>query len=152
MREVTLVFVGKLKDTHLEALEGKYLKRLTSPKLKIVEVKASSEDRDAEGEAVLARIDELARGSSINIVLLSEWGKTYTSTDFAKWWYSLLEGQSPVYLVIGGAEGHGEKIKARARAQLSLSPMTYAHKLARLVLVEQLYRAQCIHAGHPYHK
>jgi 23S rRNA (pseudouridine1915-N3)-methyltransferase len=153
VREVTLITVGKLKDAHLEALEADYFKRLTSPKLRIVELKANDLGRDAEGKQILEKVAELSKGNSPYMILLSEWGKTYGSADFSRWWYGVQEThQGPIFLVIGGDEGHGEDIQKQARAKLSLSPMTYPHKLARLILIEQLYRAQCIQAGHPYHK
>ena len=63
-----------------------------------------------------------------------------------------LEGAKDVTLVIGGSDGHGEAIRARADETLTLSRLTLAHRLARLVLVEQLYRAFTILRGEPYHK
>jgi 23S rRNA (pseudouridine1915-N3)-methyltransferase len=63
-----------------------------------------------------------------------------------------LEGARDVTLVLGGSDGHGDAIRARADEALSLSRMTLAHRLARVVLLEQLYRAFTILRGEPYHK
>ena len=57
-----------------------------------------------------------------------------------------------IYLVLAGADGPGDEISQRANFKLSLSPLTFAHQLARVILIEQLYRAQSILEKHPYHK
>ena len=84
------------------------------------------------------------------LVVLAEEGQTFNSPAFAK----RLEGSGSerLALVIGGAEGLDPALKARASWTLSLSPMTFPHELARLLLLEQLYRALTIQQGGPYHK
>lgn len=151
MRDLHLITVGKLKDKHIEKLEDDYLKRLKLPKLKIHEVKSHSENLQLEANEVLKKIDDIAKNAFV--VLMAENGNLYDSPKFSNWLYNHIETkQEPIILVIGGASGHGEEVLKRANGKLSLSPLTYPHKLARLLLVEQLYRAQTIFQNHPYHK
>ncbi|EQC45936.1 putative rRNA large subunit m3Psi methyltransferase RlmH [Bacteriovorax sp. BSW11_IV] len=153
MKEVHLISVGKIKDKNIDILEADYLKRLKNPLLKLHEVKSHAENLTLEGDEVLKRIDDICKGGSAYVILLAENGKIYDSPQFSKWYYDLIENRSEtIVLVIGGASGHGPKVIERANAKLSLSPLTFPHKMARLILIEQLYRAQTIYQGHPYHK
>lgn len=147
-RQIHLIVVGKLKDSHLEAIEADYLKRINNPELIIHEVKASAENKEAEGEALIKKIKELSGG---HVVALSEWGKRYTSVAFAEWSRNLLDRSSKLILLIAGAEGFSNEVLSLCQERLSLSELTFPHKLARILLVEQLYRAQTIRTGHPYH-
>lgn len=149
-RELHLIVVGKLKDTHLEALELDYLKRINNPPLIIHEVKANAENKLAEGEAVLKKIRDLAVGGA-HLIAMTEWGKRFTSLAFADWTKGLVEKPGKVFFIISGAEGFSEEVLKQCQEQISLSELTYPHKIARLILVEQLYRAQTIRTGHPYH-
>lgn len=151
MKDLHLIVVGKMNDKNIEALERDYFKRLTSPKLTIHEVKAHSENLDKEAKEVSSKLEELSHSENPFIVLLTENGKQFTSVNFSKWLTSINETQRIVF-IIGGASGHGQEIIARANFKLSLSELTYPHKLARLLLVEQIYRAQTIKANHPYNK
>ncbi len=103
--------------------------------------------RDEEGESLLARI-----GDGERVVLLDERGREHDSLAFARRVAAWIEGARDVALVVGGSDGHGEAVRARAQETLCLSRLTLAHRLARLVLVEQLYRAFTILRGEPYHK
>jgi 23S rRNA (pseudouridine1915-N3)-methyltransferase len=133
--------------------EGNYLKRLRRhASVTIEEIKgAKGEKKEAvrkEGEFLLAK---LRRGSYI--VALSEDGKTHDSRQFSKWLEAMgLQGRSDITFVIGGAAGLSREILDKADARLSLSAMTFPHQLARLVLVEQIYRAFTLIKGEPYHK
>jgi 23S rRNA (pseudouridine1915-N3)-methyltransferase len=103
--------------------------------------------REEEGEALLAKI-----GPREHVVVLDERGEELTSlalADRIRRWQA--RGQD-VTLVIGGADGLSPAVLERAKEKLSLSRFTLAHRLARLVLVEQLYRAMTIIRGEPYHK
>jgi len=102
--------------------------------------------RAAESQRILARI--LAR----TVVVCDERGSAMTSSAFASWVRRLQESAADVELVIGGAVGFDDSVRARATQLLSLAPWTLSHELARLVLAEQLYRAGTIVRGEPYHK
>ena len=147
-RQIHLIVVGKLKDSHLEAIESDYLKRINNPDLIIHEVKASAENKEAEGEAILKKVKEIGGG---HLIALSEWGKKYTSVAFSEWFSANLERSPRVILMIAGAEGFSSEVLKLCQERLSLSELTFPHKLARIILVEQLYRAQTIRSGHPYH-
>lgn len=79
-------------------------------------------------------------------------GRRLSSAEFAAWMQRLREGGRDTAFVIGGAYGLDPRVRARASATVSLSPWTLPHELARLVLMEQLYRAGTIVRGEPYHK
>lgn len=148
MKAFHLICVGKLKDASLEEIEHDYLKRLNNPPLLIHELKASAENKDAEAEAILKKLKDLG---DTHRVAMTEWGKRYTSVDFGKWTEKLLERPAKTVFIIAGAEGFSDAVLSTCQERLSLSELTFPHKLARILLVEQLYRAQTLRTGHPYH-
>jgi len=150
-KQLHLVVVGKLKDPHFEAIEKDFLKRINSPELIIHEVRASAENKEIEGEALTKKIKEISPSSTPHIIALSEWGKKMTSVDFALWTQDLIERPNKVIFVIAGAEGFSEQFLKGCQEKISLSALTFPHKFARLLIVEQLYRAQTIRLKHPYH-
>ena len=150
MKALHLICVGKLKDSHLEALESDYIKRIVNPPLLIHEVKASAEKKLAEAEAIAKKIKEIGE-SNLCLVALTEWGKTLNSVDFSSWLETQIHQYPKVCFIIAGAEGFHSSILDRVQAKVSLSLLTYPHKLARLIFIEQIYRAQSIRTGHPYH-
>jgi 23S rRNA (pseudouridine1915-N3)-methyltransferase len=103
--------------------------------------------REEEGEALLARVGERER-----VVALDERGEEETSAAFARRVGRWLAGGQDVALLVGGSDGLAPAVRARAGETIALSRLTLAHRLARLVLVEQLYRAMTILRGEPYHK
>jgi 23S rRNA (pseudouridine1915-N3)-methyltransferase len=104
--------------------------------------------RAAEGERILARLPEAGE-----IVAITRAGNPMGSRDFARFLQErALRSVPDVTFVLGGAFGLGEGVLARASSRISLSPLTLPHEVARLVLVEQLYRAGTILKNEPYHK
>jgi 23S rRNA (pseudouridine1915-N3)-methyltransferase len=103
--------------------------------------------KEEEGEALLERLEARER-----VVALDERGRELSSLDFARQVEEWTRGGRDVTLLIGGAEGLAPRVLARAEERLSLSRLTLAHRLARLVLLEQLYRAMTILRGEPYHR
>ncbi len=83
-------------------------------------------------------------------VLLDERGKLFDSLSFSRWLQERLK--IDIYFYIGGADGFGNEVKKKADFLLSLSPLTFPHELARLILAEQIYRALSILKGTPYHR
>lgn len=137
---VTIWAVGRLRDPPVAALCDAYLKRLGRHlKVALREVRSEQE--------VLRRVPAHA-----HLVGLDAGGTQHTSEAFARWLQARLTDPAPLQLVIGGADGLGEALRARAAERLSLGPMTLPHRLARVVLVEQLYRASTILRGEPYHR
>lgn len=161
---VYLIAVGKLKDPALEALERDYKERMHPHKLEIIEIKskinsackdAIREGLEKEGEEVVRKIEELSKGSSRKVILLAEQGKLFDSTQFSQMIFNLVAGGNQavkkIFFVIGGAHGHGPAVLKIHDQLISLSPLTFPHRIARIVFVEQFYRAQTIHSRHPYH-
>lgn len=142
--------MGKLKDAALEAVEHDYLKRIIHPPLQIHEVRASAENKEAEAEAILKKLKELGDGG-LHRIAMTEWGKRFTSVDFANWTQNLIEKPGKTVFLIAGAEGFHQSVLDQCQERISLSELTFPHKLARILLVEQLYRAQTLRMGHPYH-
>ncbi len=152
--------VGKLKDAEERAICERYAKRLTVTgkavgfgPLDIVEL------GESRAEAVLARkADEAQRllkatsAATYRIALDAE-GRQFSSDVFAKLLGTHADaGVKACAFLIGGPDGHGSDVLKSADFKLSLGPMTLPHGLARVVLIEQLYRAATILTGHPYHR
>lgn len=165
--KLRILAVGRAKTGPEAALIAEYAKRLHWP-LSLEEVE---ERRALSGPELKAREGELltqalARASSKSapksaqeragrqiLVALDERGRSLGSREFAgklAAWQD--QGAAEVAFVIGGADGLAEALRQRADLVLSLGQMTWPHLLARAMLVEQIYRAQQILAGHPYHR
>mgnify|MGYP001163866368 FL=1 len=138
---IRILAIGKLKRAWIAEGVDFYRKRL--PGLEVVELKDSTPAKEAE--AIRA-----ARKPGERLVLLSEEGQQLDSVALANQLGSWASER--VALVIGGADGHDPSLKQQADALLSLSALTFPHELARLMLVEQLYRASTILQGGPYHR
>ncbi len=139
--KIKLVAVGKVKKGWIREGLDVYRKRV--PELDLVEIKDSNPMK--EGELVLSMLRP-----EQELVALSEEGRTYTSEQFANFLGGARSHQFVFF--IGSAEGLSSQIKQKAKHKLSLSPMTFPHELARLMLIEQLYRAKTILQGGRYHK
>ena len=136
-----IIAVGKVRKGWVQEGVALYLKRLQG--LQVVELKDSTPEKEAEAIRSTLRADEWP-------VMLMEQGTPLASIPFAQRLERL--GNERLAFVIGGADGLTDELKAAARWQLSLSPMTFPHELARLLLLEQLFRAQTILQGSPYHR
>ncbi|MBC99048.1 MAG: hypothetical protein CME63_15010 [Halobacteriovoraceae bacterium] len=152
MKSLHLITVGKLKDKSYLSLESEYLKRLKDIQFNIHEVKSHEENLDREADEVLKKINQIEKNGKAKIILLTEKGEKRNSVQFSNWLYKLFEISTSVILIIGGASGHGEKVYQASHQEMSLSPLTFPHKMARLILIEQIYRAETIYIGHPYNK
>jgi 23S rRNA (pseudouridine1915-N3)-methyltransferase len=146
---VHLLCVGKLRESHFLSIENEYKKRLKSFSLTIHELKTHAEDLDLEAKEIVKKVSDISKNGTARVVLLTEKGKARDSQAFSEWLFSQ---DGILCLVIGGASGFGSEAKSLAHEEISLSLMTFPHQMARAILVEQLYRAQSINAGHPYHK
>lgn len=148
---VHLIAVGKNKDSHLQALIDDYLKRMTW-KFTLTEIPAPNVS-DAERKAKEADLIRSAMDGKSVLVVLDERGENVDSVAFAKKFEQIFVNQSSqVTFVIGGADGVDEKLRQEAAWVVSFGKLTWPHMLVRLLLVEQLYRAGTILAGHPYHR
>ena len=145
------IWIGKTKDKNWKALQEEYLERLSHfVKCEIVEVRdsAAHETKEIEGKRILERLNQKSF-----VCLLDVAGRSIPSTGIAKEiekWQTY--GLKEVTFIIGGADGISEEIRKTADFVLSLSFMTFTHDMARVVLLEQLYRAYTIINGFPYQR
>ena len=148
----TVLAVGALKRGFYRDGVAFYTKRLSAyAKLEVRELR---EGRGSDVEGVKAQESEALLGSAQGYLIgLDEHGEMLDSTALAERITMLeIRGVSGVSLLIGGAAGHSEGLREKVDAAWSLSKLTLPHELARLVLLESLYRAETIRAGHPYHR
>ncbi|HZJ40755.1 MAG TPA: 23S rRNA (pseudouridine(1915)-N(3))-methyltransferase RlmH [Candidatus Saccharimonadales bacterium] len=152
MMNVIIVTYGKIKQENLRALELEYLKRLKPyARVRIEELKAESFSKS--GQEATKRVEGerlqnyLSTYKSGNIFLLAEKGEEFDSVEFSK---KVSSFSAPLILVIGGALGYSQKIFQMYK-KISLSKLTFPHELARVVLLEQLYRATTIDNQKTYH-
>ena len=145
-----IIAIGSLnKDPSLNDLAQYYLK-LISYKTQVIEI-----DKKIKGDSKKVIVDEgkfLIEKKTKFSVLLTENGTQYSSHNFAQFISSSLNIHSEISFLIGGAYGISDEVREAASTTLSLSVMTFSHLIARVILLEQLYRAQTIIQGHPYHK
>ena len=150
LAEWRLIAVGRMGRGPEAELVNRYVARLR-PALALVELAdgrgAPVEIKRREGEAILAALP-----ANAFVVMLDPAPSAPSSEALAVLVQSWLELGRPVAFVIGGAEGLDQAVRARAQHALSLGALTWPHLLARVMLVEQLYRARSIVAGHPYHR
>ena len=152
--------VGKMKEKAYRELADEYLKRLGRyGKIEEIEIPDLPEPagnspaleeqvKTREGEALLAKIRPGDR-----VIALTIRGKQRSSEELADHLREMrTNGVSRTVFVIGGSLGLGENVLARADEEMSMSRMTFPHRLARVMLLEQLYRAEKIIAGERYHK
>ena len=145
MSSVTILAVGRVKERGLREVIDDYVKR-ASRQFSIDEI----EVKDAPMSALRAALEKkLPEGA--HVVALDARGKAMTSEVFARWLEAhTTRGKGRVVFLLGGADGLPPEIVARAAETVSLSTMTFPHRLARVILVEQLYRAVTILRGEPY--
>lgn len=145
-----LVAVGKLKAGPERELLDRYRARLR-PGLDMVEVPqargSAGEQKKREGEALLN-----ACPPNAFVIALDEGGAELSSLEFSERYQGWVAQGRPLYFLIGGAEGLDTPVVRRADARLSLGKLTWPHMLVRVLLAEQLFRAQAIASGHPYHR
>lgn len=137
--KIKIIAVGKLKKPWLKAGVATYAKRL--PEVEIVEIKDSGKEKEADKlESLLSAQDRLT--------VMTEYGQAHDSVAFANWLGQ--EAFGTLVLFIGGPDGVCDRLKKHP--MISLSAMTFPHEIARLLLLEQLYRAKTILNNGSYHK
>ena len=136
-----IIVIGKTKKKWIQTGIEMYLNRL--PGLQIIEIKDSTQMKEE------STIKEIIKKNE-TLVTLNENGQCFSSKQFAK--KLLLCDNQNITFAIGGAAGLSPSLNSFAAWQLSLSPLTFPHEIARLLLIEQLYRAKTITEGGPYHR
>lgn len=158
--QIRIIAVGKIKEKYLQDGIAEFEKRLR-PYVKLQVLELAEEKRplsasptiesvakDKEGERILAAIPEGSFVIALD-VRGQNWSSEELSASFREW---ELSGQNYLAFVIGGDLGLSQSVLSRSNLRLSLSKMTFTHPMARLLLVEQVYRAFRILRGEPYHK
>lgn len=160
MFSITLIAIGKLKEKFYLSAAAEYEKRLSGycqfrilelPESRLPENPSPAEiaaGLEKEADQILSKIPKGAW-----FCVLTPEGKTLSSEAFAETLrYVKLTGKSSACLLIGSSFGISSRVKAKADLKLSMGPMTFPHHLARIMALEQLYRAESIQAGSKYHK
>lgn len=153
---IKLLAIGKTDNKELQSLIVEYSKRLSFyikfdleiiPDLKNVKNLSESQQKEKEGELLLAKIT-----ATDHLILLDENGKTFTSVGFANELQKKMNsGIKTLVFVIGGPYGFSENVYKQSAGKISLSSMTFSHQMVRLFFIEQLYRGFTILKKEPYH-
>ena len=143
--KLKVAWIGKTKEAAIQSLTAEYLKRLSRY--------AEVEGLELKDETALL---QFASGRSHGkqrhaLILLDSRGSQMTSEELAEFLREQLDRAVPIMFAVGAADGFSADARATASSVLSFGKMTLAHELARVVLLEQLYRAFTILQGHPYH-
>jgi 23S rRNA (pseudouridine1915-N3)-methyltransferase len=152
--KLRIVWIGKTKDPRLAQLTTELVERsrrfvaVEVAELKDPKAKDSQHQLVQEEERLLAALDKDDR-----VIILDAAGTTWSSPQFASFLGKHLRGDPRrLTFIIGGYGGLGDRVKARAERAWSLSPLTFTHELARVLVAEQIYRGLCILNNHPYAK
>jgi 23S rRNA (pseudouridine1915-N3)-methyltransferase len=158
--KITVVAVGSLKESYFRAAAGEYIKRLSPySQIRIVEIpeekppaNPSPADEEKVREKEAERIQKALPAGAF-VISLSIKGKPHSSESLAEWFQQLqLTGHSHLCFIIGGSTGLSPKLNPVIDTELSFGPITLPHQLARIILLEQVYRAFKITRNEPYHK
>jgi len=144
--KIKVAWIGKTKETAIQALTEEYLKRIS----RYAEV-AGVALKDEAAILSLASGERQKNRERHKLVLLDSRGKQFSSEELAKFLEREQLNATPLLFAIGGCDGFSEEARRNAGLMLSLGKMTLPHELARVILVEQLYRAFTILENHPYH-
>lgn len=143
--KLKVAWIGKTKESAIQALTDEYLKRIS----RYAEVEGVALKDEASLLKLAGRDGKSAQKHTL--VLLDSRGKSLSSEEFSALVGDLGDRSVPVVFAIGPANGFSDATRASANSLVSIGKMTLAHELARVVLLEQLYRAFTILKGHPYH-
>lgn len=151
MFKIDVIVVGKVKKGSWYDLIADYVTR-TKWDLNVIEVESKFTDAKAqqshEQRLILEKLDE-----DSFIIVMDERGDGLRSLDFAQTIQKIQStGSDKITFLIGGAEGFTDEIRNKANMMLSFGQQTWPHVMVRVMLLEQIYRAQQIIAGHPYHR
>ena len=160
MINISIIALGKLKEAYLRDAMAEYSKRLSADcRFNVIELnpkKISDNPSQTEIESALREEAKLIKSkipSNSAVFAMCIEGKQLSSEQLAETIAQKgVEGFSNICLIIGSSHGLHEKVKAASQMRLSFSKMTFPHQLARLIALEQIYRALSINAGSKYHK
>jgi 23S rRNA (pseudouridine1915-N3)-methyltransferase len=151
--KIRIAWIGKTKEPAIRALAEEYLKRISRyAQVEGVELRDEAALLQLCGRAASAKASKSTSAGKSTLVLMDSRGKQFSSEEFARF-LADYQDRNPLPLVfaIGPADGFSEAARGAAQHTVSLGRMILAHELARVVLLEQVYRAFAILKGHPYH-
>ena len=150
---IRFIWPGKTRDEHLRALINEYLKRLQRfVRCEVIETREVAGSDPASREKESARLLEAIPSGSLTILLDvdgSEWSSPELATELQRWENNSIK---EVAIVLGGPDGFTAAVAARAQKRWRLTRLTLTHEMARVLAVEQVYRAYTINRGLPYQK
>jgi 23S rRNA (pseudouridine1915-N3)-methyltransferase len=151
--KIKIAWIGKTKEAAIQSLTEEYLKRIS----RYVQVEGVALRDEAAllqlcGRSASPRASKPANAGRATLVLMDSRGKQFSSEEFARF-LGDYQDRNPLPLVfgVGAADGFTDAVREAAQHTISLGKFTLAHELARIVLLEQVYRAFTILKGHPYH-
>jgi len=146
--KIRIAWIGKTKEPAIQALTDEYLKRIS----RYAQVEGIALRDESALLQTCGRTGKASSTKKSTLILMDSRGKQFSSEEFARFLGDCEERNPlPVVFAIGPADGFSEATRSAAQHTLSLGEMTMAHELARVVLLEQVYRAFTILKGHPYH-
>jgi 23S rRNA (pseudouridine1915-N3)-methyltransferase len=146
--KIKIAWIGKTKEPAIASLTEEYLNRIS----RYVPAEGITLRDEAALLELCGRVSGSKAGAKSTLLLMDSRGKEFSSEQFAKFLGDYHDRNPlPLVLAIGGADGFSDAARAAAQHTISLGRMTLAHELARVVLLEQVYRAFTILKGHPYH-
>lgn len=151
--KIKVAWIGKTKEAAIQSLTDEYLKRIS----RYVQSEGQALRDEASllqlcGRAAPGKGSKTMSGTKSTLVLMDSRGKQFSSEEFARFIGSYQDRNPlPLVFAIGPADGFTETARSAAQHTISLGNLTLAHELARIVLLEQIYRAFTILKGHPYH-
>jgi 23S rRNA (pseudouridine1915-N3)-methyltransferase len=151
--KIKIVWIGKTKTRAIGELTAEYLKRISRyVPVEGVAVRDEAALLEMCGRSASAKSGRASASEKSTLVLMDSRGKVLSSEEFAKFLQDYQDRNPlPLVFAVGSADGFGEASRAAAQQTISLGKITLAHELARVVLLEQIYRAFTIMKGHPYH-
>lgn len=146
MTSIEIIAAARMKNSLFADLWQDYHKRMTDWKITLTEIEGKNQAEE------IKKIQEKIRDDAY-VIALDERGRSLSSPDFATKMAGLMDqGRNCIQFVIGGADGLGDDLRKRADYLMSFGVQTWPHMMVRVMLIEQIYRARQINAGHPYHR
>jgi 23S rRNA (pseudouridine1915-N3)-methyltransferase len=151
--KIKIAWIGKTKDPAIQVLTDEYLKRISRyTQVEGIAVRDEAALLVVCGRPGTGKRRKASADGNSTLAIMDSRGKEFSSEQFAQFLGNYQDSNpGPLILAVGGADGFSEQTRAAAQFTLSLGKITLAHELARVVLLEQVYRAFTIMQGHPYH-
>ena len=152
---VRVIAIGTRMPTWVRSACDEYLRRLRGGlAVALTEIEPATRRAGGAGQAVAREGERLLAAllPSDHVIVLDEHGRELTTRELAGWLGSRMQQGEDLAFLIGGPDGLAAEVRSRSDLTLALSRLTLPHALARVLLCEQLYRAHCILANHPYHR